>query len=354
VGWSQRRAVIDSLFGMSNGLITTAGVAAVLLVGGQQVLTGALTLGGLLIFLAYMRNLQTASEGLLGAYGALKPVEASIERVTEILWADDAIPERPDAIALPPASGVGRTVCFDNVTFGYEPGRAVLGGVSLTAQAGELIALVGETGAGKSTLASLIPRFLDPWEGSVTIDGIDIRDVQLASVRSQIALVPQEPFILPLTIAENIAYAQEAHLDQIVAAARLANAHEFIERLPQGYDTIVGQRGATLSGGEKQRLAIARAILRNSPILILDEPTSAVDAVTEASLVETIIRLKAQKTIFVIAHRLSTIRQADKIIVLDRGRIVEIGRHEELLRAGGLYRRFSTSYLDRSEEVVVA
>ena len=359
IDWSQRRAVVDSLFGMTNGLITTAGIAIVLLVGGRHVLSGTLSLGGLLVFLAYMRNLQTASEGLLGAYGTLKPVEASIDRVAEILFAEDGIQERPDAKPLDEraSSGAlsngGRIVRFDNVSFGYEPGRPVLSKISLTARPGEMIALVGETGAGKSTLVSLIPRFLDAWEGSVTIDGIDVRDLQLLSVRSQVSLVLQEPFILPLTIAENIAYAAgEVTREQIVAAARAANAHEFVERLPNGYDTTVGQRGATLSGGEKQRLSIARAILRDSPIVILDEPTSAVDAVTEASLVETIERLKATKTVFVIAHRLSTIRRADRIIVLERGRIVEIGTHDELLKADGLYSRFSTSYVRPAEGVV--
>jgi ATP-binding cassette subfamily B protein/subfamily B ATP-binding cassette protein MsbA len=328
-------------------------LALVLLLGGRQVIAGTLTVGGLLVFLTYMRNLQSASEGLLSTYGTLKPTEASIDRVMEILTASDDVPERADAFCLPPRSSGGRTLQFHEVTFGYEANRPTLREISLTAQEGEMIALVGETGAGKSTLVSLIPRFLDPWKGSVTIDGFDVRDMRLSDVRSQVGLVLQDPFILQRTIAENIGYAHaKATREEIVSAARKANAHEFIERLPQGYDTVVGQRGATLSVGEKQRLSIARAILRDSPILIFDEPTSALDAVTEVSLVETIARLKLTKIIFVIAHRLSTIRQADKIVVLEQGGIVETGTHDELMKSDGLYRRFSTTHSKLSMEVV--
>jgi ATP-binding cassette subfamily B protein/subfamily B ATP-binding cassette protein MsbA len=353
VDHSRRRAVLESAFGMTNGLLTTIGVAVVLLAGGRQVLSGSLTLGGLLVFLAYMRNLQAASEALLGVYGTMKPVEASIDRVMEILCAKDGISERPCAPPLPDFTPAGRIVRFENVSFGYEPGRLVLSNISLTARPGEIVALVGATGAGKSTLASLIPRFTDVCEGSVVIDGIDVRNVQLESLRSEISVVLQEPFILPLTIAENIAYAKTGvQREQIIAAARAANAHEFIEGLPNGYDTVVGQRGATLSGGEKQRLAIARAILRDTPIFIFDEPTSAVDALTEESLVKTIERLKPGKTIFVIAHRLSTIRRADKIIVLEGGRIVETGTHDQLLQSQGAYSRYSLMHRRRAEGIV--
>jgi ATP-binding cassette subfamily B protein/subfamily B ATP-binding cassette protein MsbA len=338
--WSQRGAVINSIYGMVNGLITTLGVAIVLYLGGQRVLSGDLSVGGLLVFLTYMRNLQGASEGLVNTYGTLKPVEASIDRVLEILDSPGSVVDRPGALAMPLRAS-GRHVRIENVTFGYEPGRPVLHNVTLEARPGETVALVGDTGAGKTTLVSLIPRFFDPWEGRVTIDGIDIRDAQLRSVREQIALVLQEPFILPLTIAENIAYGRpDASRQEIIAAATAARARDFIDRLPHGYDTVVGERGATLSGGEKQRLSIARALLKNPPILILDEPTSALDAATEALLMEALERLMAGRTTFIIAHRLSTVRHADQIVVLEHGRVVERGNHDELIGSDGLYSRY--------------
>jgi ATP-binding cassette subfamily B protein/subfamily B ATP-binding cassette protein MsbA len=339
---SQRGALLKSTYGLVNGLTTTAGTAFVLYFGGQRVLSGALSVGSLLVFLAYVRSMMSASRGLLGIYGSLKATEASIDRVLEVLDAGEGIWDAPGAKPLPtPPTGVRGHVRLEGVTFGYEPGRPVLRDLTLDVSQGETIALVGSTGAGKSTLVSLIPRFFDPWEGRVSLDGVDARSVQLASLRAQVSLVLQEPFLLPLTVAENIAYGcPGASRNEIVAAAAAANADEFIRQLPDGYDTVLGERGATMSGGQRQRLAIARALLKNAPVLILDEPTSALDAETEALVLEALERLMKGRTTLIIAHRLSTIRNADRIVVLDDGAIVETGTHTELLKDGCLYRRF--------------
>jgi ATP-binding cassette subfamily B protein/subfamily B ATP-binding cassette protein MsbA len=232
-------------------------------------------------------------------------------------------------------------VAFEEVVFGYEPGRAVLRGVSLVARPGEVVAVVGPTGAGKSTLAALVPRLFDPWGGRVTLDGRDVRGLRLSELRERVALVLQEPFLFPVSVAANIAYGRpSATRAEVEAAARAANAHEFVAGLPRGYDTVVGERGATLSGGQRQRLAIARALLKDAPVLVMDEPTSALDGATERLLMGAVGRLMAGRTTFVIAHRLSTIRGADQILVLDGGRVVERGRHAELAAIeGGLYRR---------------
>jgi ATP-binding cassette, subfamily B, bacterial len=257
--------------------------------------------------------------------------------VLQILDMEPEVQDVPGALPLPASHGHVR---LDAVTFGYEPDRPVLHAVTLEALPGETVAIVGPTGVGKSTLMSLIPRFFDPWEGRVLVDGYDVRTVQLKSLREQVALVLQEPFLFPVSIAENIAYGRpDASQEEIEAAARAANAHAFIERLPQTYDTVVGERGATLSGGERQRLSIARALLKDAPILILDEPTSALDAETESLLLEALERLMEGRTTFIIAHRLSTIRGADRIAVLHEGRIVEMETHDNLLAHGGIYAR---------------
>jgi len=336
---SRQSALVGSWYGMATGLITSIGGAIILYVGGHRVLAGTLSIGDLLVFLAYMNTLQSVSARVLNLYGTLKPLEARIDRVLDILDAVDHIPERSGAPALISSAGTpGRRVRLENVTFGYEPGHPVIEHVQITVEAGQTIALVGATGAGKTTVAGLIPRFYDPWDGRITIDGIDLRELQLASVRRNVAVVLQEPFILPISIAQNIAYGNpSASHHDIVAAAQAAQADRFIDRLPHGYDTIVGERGATLSGGEKQRLSIARALLKQAPILILDEPTSALDAETEASLVEALTRLMTGRTTFIIGHRLSTLRHAAEIVVFQHGRIVERGTHDALMRDGGVY-----------------
>jgi ATP-binding cassette subfamily B protein len=240
-------------------------------------------------------------------------------------------------------SGVRGEVGFEGVWFGYEPGRPVLRGVGFEARPGEVVAVVGPTGAGKSTLAGLLPRFFDPDRGGVLLDGRDLRGLRLGTVRESVSLVLQESFLFPFSIAENIAYGRPgASREQIEAAARAANAHEFVSGLPDGYETLVGERGATLSGGERQRVAIARALLKDAPVLVLDEPTSALDAETEQSLLAALERLMAGRTTLVIAHRLSTIRRADQILVLRAGEIVERGSHDELIALGGAYARMHT------------
>ena len=341
VVWAEKGALVNSSYGLVTGLITTAGIAVVVFAGGQRVLAGHLTIGGLLVFAAYTRNLQKAVETLLLTYGSIKPIEASMDRVFEILELRESVVDAPHAVSL----GHHGTkphghVHVEDVTFGYEPGRPVLNHVSFEARPGEMIALVGPTGAGKTTLVSLIPRFLDPWQGRITFDGVNLRDVKLASLRSQVSVMFQDALLFPVSIRDNIAYGKsDATRAEIVRAARAANAHEFIKRLPDGYDTVLGSRGATLSGGERQRIAIARALVKKAPVLIMDEPTSALDAESEALLMGAIEHAREGRTIFLIAHRLSTAQRADRIVVLERGCIVESGSPSALLQSGGAYSR---------------
>lgn len=331
----QRSTLIGSINSLSSGTITALGTGAILWVGARHVQANSLTIGGLLAFLFWFGLVQAQMKVFADIYTKLQGLSASVDRVLEVL---DAIPEvidRPNAAS--PLSVRGH-VRFENATFGYEPGRPVLRGVSLDAMPGQTLAIVGATGAGKTTLVNLIPRFFDPWEGRVLLDGLDLRGVRLKSLRDQIAIVLQEPFLFPLSIADNIAYGKPgASRGEIEAAARAANAHEFIARLPQNYDTVIGERGATLSGGERQRLAIARALLKNAPVLILDEPTSALDSATEHSILEALERLMKGRTTLLIAHRLSTVRHADRIVVLKDGRIAESGTHDALLARGEVY-----------------
>ena len=353
---AQRGNFLGSSYGLVNGLITTIGVAVVLYVGGVRVLTGAIPLGTLLVFLAYVRQMQAASGGLFKIFAQLKAAEASIDRVMEVMESEETVPDPSHPEPLPdlPRGQQGH-IRLDHVSFGYQPDQLVLNDISLEARPGEVVALVGPTGAGKSTLVSLILRFFDPLAGRVTFDDVDIRNLKATDLRRQMAIVLQEPFLMPLSVADNIAYGRPtASRTEIVEAAIAAQADEFIQRLPDGYDTVIGERGATLSGGERQRLSIARALLKDAPVLILDEPTSALDSQTESSLIEAFQRLMEGRTTFIIAHRLSTVRHADRIAVLDHGQLVELGSHEELMEHDGLYRQFCEHQFPSQRSPVVA
>jgi ATP-binding cassette subfamily B protein len=322
-------------YSMAAGFITAAGTALVLGAGAFQILQGRLTLGELLVVLAYLGSVYGPLESISSAATYMHAYLAKMRRIFEVLDVPPEAHDVPGAVVIGRARG--RVVC-ENVSFAY-PGRPpVLRDINLEAKPGEVIGIVGPNGAGKSTLVSLIPRFYDPREGRVLIDGRDVREVQLKSLRQQVSLVPQDPILFWGTVRENISYGwPQAGFEAIVEAARLANADDFIARLPGGYDCHVSERGLTLSGGEKQRLSIARAFLKDAPIVILDEPSSALDARSEVLLLQAIDRLMENRTTFIIAHRLSTLRGVDRILVLDRGQIIEQGTHAVLMGLGGLY-----------------
>jgi subfamily B ATP-binding cassette protein MsbA len=316
-------------------VITAAGTGIVLWFGAHRVLDGTMTLGLLLVFLAYLSQLYRPMRSLSKLAWVVSRGQASADRLQELLSVDVRIVERADAVRAPALRGA---VQLESVTFGYYANEPVLHDVSLAAAPGETVALAGATGAGKSTLVSLIPRFYDPWDGAVLVDGHDVRSFTVASLRRQIALVLQDSILFHGTIYENIAYgAVDVTEDDVLAAAEAAYVDEFVRQFPDGYATLVSERGTTLSGGQRQRIAIARALVRNAPIVILDEPTSGLDALSERLVLRGLERLAEGRTVFVVAHRLSTLRQADRIYVLEAGRVVDSGTHDELARQPGPY-----------------
>ena len=310
-------------------------VTVIVWFGGYEVVNGVITAGALVAFLTYAVNLANPVKRISRVYGAIQKAMAGADRVFAIMDLPETIVNRPGAKDLPPVRG---EVVFDDVTFAYEEGNDALSQVSFSAAPGQMIAFVGPSGAGKSTIANLIPRFYEVSSGAIRIDGYDVRDVTMETLRGQIGIVPQETMLFSATVRENIRYGRlDATEEEILQAAKDANAHEFIMALPEGYETKIGERGLNLSGGQRQRIAIARAILKDPRILILDEATSALDTESEKVVQAALDRLMIGRTSFVIAHRLSTVFNADQIYVIEGGRIHEHGTHEALLAAGGLY-----------------
>ena len=332
-----RLYTFQTVYASGVNVLIAVGTAVVLWVGATHVLRGTLTVGEVLIFTTYLASLYAPINNLMQTYGLVQSARVGADRVFEIL---ETAPDLRDGMRPLARGDVHGAVTFEDVRFGYDADRLVLRGIDFHARAGEMVAIVGATGAGKTTLVSLIPRFYDPSGGRVLLDGIDVREFRLKAVRQQVAIVLQPPLVFPTTVRENVAYGRpDATLAQIREAAHLAQLDDFLERLPLGLDTVVGEGGATLSAGEQLRITIARAILRDAPILILDEPTSALDATTEALVMEGLERLMAGRTTFVIAHRLSTVRRAGVILVIDGGRIVEQGSFEALVARGGHFAR---------------
>jgi ATP-binding cassette subfamily B protein len=324
----------ETVFGLVVDSVLAAGTALLVWVGATHVMEGRIGIGDLTIFLSYLRDLYQPIQSVTANLAEISSSNAGLERVFAVLDVEPDVQDAPHARPLPPARGEIR---LERVSFGYNESASVLNGIDLTIAPGEKVALVGRTGAGKTTLASLVLRFFDPQKGRVLVDGHDLRDVTIESLRRQTTLMLQEPILFHTTVKDNIGFGDDVPLETIRTAAQRAEAESFILELPQGYDALVGEDGVTLSGGQRQRLALARALLREAPIVILDEPTSALDLTTEALVWRNVEGLLRGKTAILIAHRLSTARLADRIVVLEKGTVLEQGSHAELLARGGEY-----------------
>ena len=327
--------VQQTAFSLMVNTATAGGTALVLWFGAQRVLQGQLTVGELIVVTTYIASVYQPLEAISTTFTNMREKMVGLRSALALLDRVPEVRQAPDALHLPRAEGGIR---IEEVSFSYPRRQDTLKQISLSIEPGRFVALVGPTGAGKSTLLSMIPRFYDPHRGRVLVDGIDIRQLTLESLRAQISIVLQDPLLFSGTIAENIRYGDlDATPEQIMAAAEAANAHEFVSRLPSGYDTVLGERGAQLSGGERQRISIARAFLKNAPVLLLDEPTSSIDVKTEAVILDALDRLATGRTTLMISHRLPTVRHADRIYVLDHGALVASGTHDELIAQPGVY-----------------
>jgi ATP-binding cassette, subfamily B, bacterial MsbA len=346
---SLRVALYNALFTSLMMFLGFGSIAALIWYGGREVIAGRMTLGMISGFLIYGIAIAGSLAGMSGLYAQLRAAVGGVRRVFDLLDARPTVQDAPGALAIDSCQG---RIALEQVTFSYEPGAPVLRGVSLEIQAGEILALVGPSGAGKSTILNLIPRFYDPAAGRVTLDGRDLRAITQESLRDQLAIVPQDTMLFGGSIRENIRYGRlDASEDELLAAAKAANAHNFIMALPRQYETVVGDRGARLSGGQRQRIAIARALLKNPRVLLLDEATSALDSESEGLVQEALHRLMQGRTTVIIAHRLSTVQVAHRIAVMDGGQIIELGSHAALVARGGMYARlhamqFRTDSLD--------
>lgn len=334
-GTEKQRILVRSGYGAAIGALFFSALVGIFWFGGTEVLAARLSAGDLVAFLFYAMNIARGVGGMSRLYATFSSATGATERLFEVLDMRPDVQDRQDAR---PVGDVRGDIRFDDVMFAYESDRTVLHGVTFSVTAGQTVALVGPSGAGKTTLMHLIPRFYDPVGGAIFLDGEDLRDLEVESLRQSIAVVPQDLYLFNSSVRANVRYGRlDADDASIEDAVRSANADVFVDALPKGLDTVVGERGITLSGGERQRIAIARALLRDAPVLLLDEPTSSLDSASEALIQEALDRLTAGRTTFIIAHRLSTVRHADLILVLDEGRVVQTGTHDSLIAAGGLY-----------------